>query len=208
MILTSTQKQYIKEHPTDSPYAMARKFGCAEQTVYYWLHIYHGCSFIEAKKAEKEHRKNVIRELYPTTSAPEIGNMLGITKSAVNNIARRLGVRHTEETKKRLFENFINESRKKETQEKRISAIREMIKREKRRFVYGLPQKTKRKFSFTPKKNLHARNNLCSAYNYFYNKDYGDLLTIFYDSETSRLPVEREEYYTKRYGIQFREADI
>lgn len=71
----------------------------------------------------------------------------------------------------------------------------------------GIKQKTKRQFKVVPNRCFCARNYLTSRYNYFYDKEIGELLTIFYDKETRRLPVDREKYYFDKYGIQFRSAD-
>ena len=54
MNITDEQKTYIKEHPYESPYAMAKSFGCAVQTVYWWLHRLHGDSFKDARKEQRE----------------------------------------------------------------------------------------------------------------------------------------------------------
>ena len=206
MKLTEEQKQYIKEHPKESAFAMAKKFGCSPESVYYWLHIYHGDSFLEVKKKEKEYKHKVVRELYPTHSATEIGKILGVTKAAVNNMARRLGVKHNEDVQNALCRKYIEMSQQKDVQERRVAALKETIRKDKIRVIYGLPQKTKRKFRTIPNRFLCVRNYLVKTYNYFYDKSYGELLTIFYDSETRRLPHDREKYYTERYGIKIEQA--
>lgn len=205
-VLTEEQKQYIKEHPKESAFAMAKKFCCSEQSVYYWLHVYHGDSFLKVKIEEKEHKHKVVREMYPTHSATDIAKLLGITRSAVNNMAKRLGVRHTEETQRKLAEKSIKATNRPEIQEKRIASLRETIRKEQLRVCYGLPQKTKRKFSFTSNRRLCARNYLVRKYNYFYDKEAGSLVTIFYDRETKRLSPDKEKYYSDKYGLLFRQA--
>ena len=202
MKLTEEQKQYIKEHPKESAFAMAKKFGCSAESVYHYLHLYHGDSFIEVKKKEKEYRHKVVRELYPTHSSTEIGKILGTTRSSVNNMARRLGVKHDEEVQNALCRKYIEISQQKDAQERRVASLKETIRKDKIRAMYGLPQKTKLKFRTVPNRFLSVRCYLVRAYNYFYDKDYGELLTIFYDEETKRLPVEREKYYEEKYGIK------
>ena len=206
MKLTEEQKQYIKEHPKESAFAMAKKLGCSPESVYYWLHIYHGDSFLEFKRKEKEYKHKVVMELYPTRSATEIGKILGVTKAAVNNMARRLGVKHNEDVQNTLCRKYIEMSQQKDVQERRVASLKETIRKDKIRVIYGLPQKTKRKFRTIPNRFLCARNYLVKTYNYFYDKSYGELLTIFYDSETRRLPHDREKYYTERYGIKIEQA--
>lgn len=102
MNITDEQKTYIKEHPYESPYAMAKSFGCAVQTVYWWLHRLHGDSFKDARKEQREKIRESVRKLYPDYSSSEISKELGITKSCVTSIAKSLGVTHTKETEERL----------------------------------------------------------------------------------------------------------
>lgn len=204
--LSLEQKQYIKEHPKESAYEMAKIFGCSEQTVYYWLHKYHGDAFLEVKKAETEHKHKIVRELYPTHSATEVAKILGISKSAVNNMARRLGVRHTEEANKRILQDNLDKIHQPSVVAKRISSLKVLIKAENRRAELGLPLKTKRKFSTISGRQVCSRSYLVRRYNYIYDKSLGKFLTIFYDEETKRLPLERERYYSEKYGFQFRKA--
>ena len=75
------------------------------------------------------------------------------------------------------------------------------------RAASGLPQKTKRKFKTVPGKCMNARNYLCRKYNYFYDKDYGELLTLFFDSKTRMLTDEKKKYYETEYSIKFLQAE-
>ena len=206
MKLSNEQKQYIKEHPKESAFAMAKKLGCSTQSVYYYLHLYHGNGFLEVKKKEKEYKHKVVMELYPTHSSTEIGKILGITRSAVNNMAHRLGVKHNEDLLDVLAHRYSEKSKEKDVQKKRIASLKETLRKEKIRFTYGLPQKTKRRFKTIPNRCFNARNYLVRRYNYFYDVSIGELLTIFYDSETRRLPHDREKYYVERYGIKIEQA--
>ena len=206
MKLSNEQKQYIKEHPKESAFAMAKKFGCSPESVYYWLHIYHGDSFLEVKKKEKEYKHKVVRELYPTHSATEIGKILGVTKAAVNNMAHRLGVRHNKDILIAFNRRFTEMTKRKDIQEKRVAALRKTIRSDKMRVLSGLPQKTKRRFKTIPNRCLSARNYLIRRYNYFYDVEIGGLLTIFYDGETRRLPLDREKYYADKYRIKIEQG--
>ena len=100
--LTEEQKLYIKEHPVESPSAMARKFGCSKFTIYRHLHRLHGDSFMEEKKKMYDEVCSVVRQLYPNYSATEIERMTGLSVTQIRNAARRIGVRHTEETSERI----------------------------------------------------------------------------------------------------------
>lgn len=206
MILTSEQKQYIKEYPKTSAYELAKMFGCSEQTVYYWLHKFHGNSFLEVKIAEKEYKHKVIREFYPTHSATEVAKILGISKSALNNMARRLGVRHTEEATKRILQENLDKIHQPSVVSRRVESLRKLIESEERRARLGLSLRTKRKISQLSGRQVCSRSYLVRQYRYIYDKSLGKFLTIFYDEKTKRLPLERERFYSEKYGFQFRKA--
>ena len=186
---------------------MAKSFGCTVQTIYWWLHKLHGDSFIQRKNEAKEERNQVIRELYPTHSATEVGKRLGITKASVNELAKRLGVKHTDETTKRIQKESAARTRTDDANRKRHETLRKVLAVEKLRAASGLQQKTKRKFKTVPDKCMNARNYLCRKYNYFYDKDYGELLTLFFDSETRLLTDEQKKHYETEYSIKFLQAE-
>lgn len=168
---------------------------------------YTGISLFKKKKEAKEERNQVIRELYPTHSATEVGNRLGITKASVNELAKRLGVKHTDETTKRIQKESAARTRTDDANRKRQETLRKVLAVEKLRAASGLPQKTKRKFKTIPDKCMNARNYLCRKYNYFYDKDYGELLTLFFDSETRLLTDEQKKHYETEYSIKFLQAE-
>ncbi len=205
--LTEEQKAYIKEHKTESPTAMARKIGCAIHTIYYYLKLY-GCNDVIAdRKAYREHIRNEIKRLYPDHSATEIASMLGLTRNSISKIAYHYGLKHTLETQERLRLKSIQIARSPEFQKIRADGLRRTLRMERIRLKNGLPQKTKRKFRMVSRKALSARNYLTSAYNYFYDKELGEMLTIFYDSSTKRLPPDKEQHYKDVYHIKFEQAD-
>lgn len=205
--LTEAERCYIKEHPHESPQKMADNFGCSVQTIYYQLHYFFGESFLEEKKREKEYKNKVVRELYPTHSASEIAKILGVTKSAVSGMAKRLGVAHTEETNNRIARDNIDAMLQDDVITKRVISLRRTLRMEQFRIISGQQQQTKRRLKQASNKSLCARNYLVRKYNYFYDKNFGEILTIFFDSETRRLPLAREQYYSENYHIKFLEAD-
>ena len=201
--LTEEQIQYIKEHPNESSYGMAAKFGCSVQTIYARLHCFHGDEPFEERRRETERKREGIRRLYPTHSAAEVAKALGISKQAVNHMAKRMGVRHTGETSERLIREGVALLAKPETIAKRIHTLRRTIRMEQFRIINGEKPKTKRKFKSVGNRSICARNHLRRKYNYFYDKEYGELLTLFCDDNTKRLPEERERYYSEKYHIKF-----
>jgi predicted transcriptional regulator len=205
--LSESDKTYIKEHSHESPWILADKLGCSVQTIYYQLHSLFGDSFFAKREQERVHKNKVVRELYPTHSASEIAKILGVTKSAVSNMARRLGVAHTEETVRRITRDNIDAMLQPEVVVKRVLSLKRIIRMEQFRIASGEQQQTKRRLKQANNKSLCARNYLVRKYNYFYDKDFGEILTIFFDSETKRLSPERELYYSRTYHIKFLEAD-
>lgn len=206
-VLTDEQKKYIKEHPCESPYVMSRNFGCAVQTVYWWLHKLHGDSFKAARERRRDKIHEAVRNMYPEMSSSEISKVLGIPKSCVANIAKSLGVKHTKETEERLRQKCALAIMRPEVIAKRAESLKKTLRLEKYRATNGIKQKTKRKFKTIPSRYIRARNYLCSKYNYFYDKDFGELLTVFYDRETKMLSEEQQKYYESKYGIKFLQGD-
>ena len=61
----------------------------------------------------------------------------------------------------------------------------------------------KRASTVTKIYKITLQEKLCNKYNYFYDKDYGELLTVFYDSETRMLTEDQQKHYETKYGIKF-----
>lgn len=205
--LTEEQIQYIKEHPEESSYGMADKFGCSVQTIYARLHSFHGDKIFEERRREQERRRNGVKRLYPTHSASEVAKALGMSKHSVNHMAKRMGIKHTDETSERLVREGVALLAKPETIAKRLNKLRRTIRTEQFRIINGEKPKTKRRFKTVSRRSICTRNYLRRMYNYFYDKDYRELLTLFYDGDTKRLPEERERYYSEKYHIKFVQAD-
>lgn len=205
--LSESDKTYIKEHSHESPQILADRLGCSVQTIYYQLHSLFGDSFFAKREQERAHKNKVVCELYPTHSASEIAKILGVTKSAVSNMARRLGVVHTKETVRRITRNNIDAMLQADVVARRVLSLKRTLRMEQFRIASGELQKTKRRFRQANNKTICARSYLVRKYNYFYDKGFGEILTIFYDSETRRLPQEQEQYYSEKYHIKFLQAD-
>ena len=90
---------------------------------------------------------------------------------------------------------------------KRSESLKKTLRLDRYRAANGIKQKTQRKFKTIPSRCLCARNYLCNKYNYFYDKDYGELLTIFYDSETKMPSEDQQKHYETKYGIKFLQGD-
>ena len=86
MNITDEQKTYIKEHPYESPYAMAKSFGCAVQTVYWWLHRLHGDSFKDARKEQREKIRESVRNMREGGSLTILATALVETGSKMDDV--------------------------------------------------------------------------------------------------------------------------
>ncbi len=102
MNITDEQKTYIKEHPYESPYAMAKSFGCAVQTVYWWLHRLHRGFIRTARKEQREKIREYLRKLYPDYSSSEISRRVWNNKVMCNKHSKGTWRYSYQETEERL----------------------------------------------------------------------------------------------------------
>ena len=150
-----------------------------------------------------------LKRYWPTMSAREIS---AITDYKVPNIykwARFYGLKHDEATVQRMHANSYSNyksSLNQETREKIRKARLRNHRMEKFRVMSGMPQKTKYHISTMPARVRYAINGLIARRNYFRTEPG---YTLYYDSKTNRCNYHcyNEEYYTKKYGIQFVKAD-
>ena len=202
--LTEEQKLYIKEHPVESPSAMARKFGCSKFTIYRHLHRLHGDSFMEEKKKMYDEVCSVVRQLYPNYSATEIERMTGLSVIQIRNVARRIGVKHTEETSERIKGEIVARLNLPEIKAKRRKMIRKAFVVGRFRANSGMTPTIRIRFGHNiTNSQLCARRLLVRKYNYIYDKEYGDFHALFYDSDTKRLSEKRERHYMEKYHFKF-----
>lgn len=154
-----------------------------------------------------------IIELYPHHSAKEVAEILGCSKSYLLNVVRMHNVQHTEETKKRIWENVIA-SKKTEEFRKKISVKRKrMFRMEYARMLGGMEQRTNLQLRTCTMKQMNARRKLFMRFKYFGTGVRGENLILLYDDNTLRMhgmasngernPRSTEDYYTKKYGFTF-----
>ncbi len=202
--LTKEQLLYIKEHPYESQTKMARMFGCARPTVCRHLNNFFGNSYIQEKQRRRDEIYRIVRELYPTHTSVEIAKMTGLTLSQINNVARRAGVRHTADTYERIKAETLARLNSRDVKEKRIRKVRQTYMADKFRAKSGMRQRTRVRFgrNITNAEGC-IRKGLVHRYGYVYDREYGDLFALFYNSETKRLPEERERHYSEKYNFKF-----
>lgn len=204
--ITFKQELYIYQHAADNPVDIAEMFQLPKSTVYAYMKKARCYAAYRGK--DKQTKRNIIRELYPNFSATEISLILGISNATVNVMARRLCVRHTDETNRRINKHCLEVLRNPESVRKSTLWKKKAFAIERFRIMSGLPQKTKLRVGHkVEEKQINARCYLCRKYNYFYDKEYGDMLTIHYDKDTKRISAEKELKYTMKYGIKFSPAE-
>lgn len=197
--LTQEQINYIKEHLNDFPRKdVARKIGITINTLYRYVREFGG----ESKPIISEETKAEIARLYPTKTAREICGLLGITMSSVIWQAKKLGLTHNDETKRRIRQNRHSPLKRywnEETYAKNGKKHHLLYKREELRVMSGKPQQTCIRLRKLTSKALNAKIYLRKSHNYFYSK--GEPFVLCYDNETKRS--KKEEYYANKFGFTF-----
>lgn len=98
-----------------------------------------------------------------------------------------------------------------EARRRQRKALQDLRSRERLRERWGIEPKTRWRRALMPKKARMARYLLTRRYDYFCFDD--EPYTLWYDSKTRRCAVSRnhrntgEEYYTRKYGFKFKEAE-
>ena len=198
---------YIKEHIDERPRRMlARKVNISVTALYRILHElgYESGNYAFTPKPNAKRDKQ-ITELYPTHTASEIAQIINCDEATIYKAAKRLHLSHTKDTleranKKRLSN--LSKSREKDVADKRIRSRRKTQRLERFRYISGIPQRTRLKFSKMPKKHYMAKYNIIRKYGYFAYED--NPFVIGFDSNTKRT---NEQYYIDKYGFKFEEEN-
>lgn len=147
--------------------------------------------------------------MYPTMFCAEIAEVLGISPRMVHSHAKRLGLKHSEETIARIkakrygrFREWCASARAKEAWARSGRKIAKLWRMERLRALSGMKQESRYKVSVLPAKIRRVIYNLAKRYGYLYADDS---TMLWYDGQTSRNP--REQYYANRYGIRFVPAE-
>lgn len=205
--ITQEQKQYVIDHINDMPrIKVAADAGISTASLYVIVRRYGG------KIGEREPPAMVetIKSMYPTHTCREIANETGIPKSTVIRWAAKLGLRHTEETEKRIKDNklmTLAKARKNINWENRGKKWRLHRRIDELRVLSGLPQRTKHRFALRPRKVYHAMWCLCNKYGYEWVDGHPYWLTRP-DGEPGRSQKQREQLFSTRYKITFIDREI
>lgn len=151
--------------------------------------------------------KRILIENYHSMPICELAKKIGKSQKYTCEMAKRLGLRHTEEEKAEILESARHRmhafNKSADFKRKRVEAQRESIKKERLRMRYGLRQKTGMKLSELPRNVIIVKCRLRGLRQYFDIE--GEPYSVGYDSNTKRSP--QEQYYTKRYGLEFFEVE-
>lgn len=194
---------YIAAHIKDYPrYKVAKAAGVSLSKMYDVIRQLGGNIQRMPSKEETLSLEQAVRRLYPTMTASEIASKMGCGKNRVLKVAKRLGVKHSEETNERILRENVRRMVKGQDTEcyaKRAAKYKRKRKADIVRVMSGMKQETRMKLRLAPKKMWLAMNRLIRKYKYF--RVEGEPYTLYYDSMTTRHKMERK--YTDSYGISF-----
>lgn len=165
------------------------------------------------KNMEKTRTKNngltdkqkAIVAMYPNHSVTEIGAYLNCGCAGLYKLVKKLGLKHTEETSRRIKHKQMENLKKAYSDEvnaKRKKTRARIQMMEKFRAISGEPQLTNIRMKQMPDKSYHAKYHLIHKHGYFGFE--GEPYTIGYDQNTKRC---NEEYFKKKYGFKFEEDE-
>lgn len=155
-----------------------------------------------------EAQKQKIIELYPTHSASEIGDIIGLNRSRVNAYASKYGIKHTEEAWKRIKHDGAMKgvaAHKAKSWQRAADKRRRTYKMEMLRLLSGQEKQTKIIISVLSYKCRWRMIMLCNTFNYFRDEDINKAV-VYYDKETRRS-ARAEKYAAEKYGIKFVNAE-
>jgi len=164
---------------------------------------------VPAKTFKRGELTDIVRGLWADHTCTEIAAMTGACASSVSDIALAHGWRHSPETTERIHRARVASGRRlfEMGHEKSSERIRRMRKMERFRLLSGLPPRTRWAVKGISKRQAGVKNKLKTLYGYHYSA--GDLLTLLYDDDTRRRLTGHydEDYYTRRYGLEFIKAE-
>lgn len=205
--LTSWQCQYIIDHINDRPRSKVAKAAGVSISALYACIKAQGGIVDHSLSTPSEERIAIVKEHYPYMSLMEISTSFDIPYTSVARLAKKMGLKHTEDTEKRLklkhkdtFNRVFNPSSRKAF----IAKMKRIRTLERFRIMSGMPQQTKLRVSLLTPKAQVAVTRLCRERNYFRDIEAGGHFTLFYDEQTDRTPF--EHLYVARYRICFKSS--
>lgn len=150
-----------------------------------------------------------IAERAPREKYKDIARDLGFSAWSVARAAKRIGVQHDDDTLRNIAMEHVRKMSTREAVERSRVKRLHLYKMDKWLAMQGKNPITRKKLTLTPLKMRRAISSLKRLYDYF-SIDGEDPCELFYDGQTRRRIGNKnfnEDYYEKRYGIKFTEAD-
>jgi len=207
------QIDYIIAHADVRPREIvAEATGLCPATVRRYIGRYCPDKLLRTRTEKSAFMRKEVERLYPTMTVSEIANLLGCTISYVNNVSFRKGLRHNEETQRRIQETWNNNRQRAydpDVLARRGAAQRRLFKVERLRICSGIPQKTRRHFRELPVRVMRGRNFLIRR-GYCLPDPDGDYLTLIINPACKPFPNRinaTEQYFAQKYGVKFKHVE-
>lgn len=202
--ITRAQREYVLAHVNDRPRAeYIRRSGLSPST-FYRIAREAGCEMRHDLSEKPEGIEFIITVYYPTMSAAEICKKFGFRcRHRINTWAKRLGVRHTPETARRIHDSMIQGMREgaKKIDHMKVARKRQAKRRiDEYRMWEGKPQLTNFRLRRMTQKAYKAKWYLMRRYGYL--DDENDAYLLIAPPDNGRRCL-RERYYTERYRLKF-----
>lgn len=208
--LSQEKLDYIKEHRNDRPRKMyAKEIGVSISVFRKYAKEFGGDvrEMAIGGYIPKHHR--YVIEHYADASTVEIAKSLSLTRSAIDSIARKYGLKHSDEQIRRAKERQRELFKKNRDLyvEKRVKAWKLTRRMDELRLLSGERQRSRMNISLVPERIKVAMYRL--RYRRGYIKCETDPYLLYYDENTRRTTLRRngwtEEKYEKKYKIKFKE---
>ena len=138
----------------------------------------------------------LLKERYHSTGAAELARMMGRTTDAICQKAETMGLHKSTSYLKELYKKKVELMRSDNVNRKRKESLKKTYKAERRRILFGLPQKTKRKMVRMTRAKNGARTRMRKV-GYVVTDDHN---RIFYTPELTRHP--KMEKNAEKNGIK------
>lgn len=152
-----------------------------------------------------------IREHLPHSTYTQVARDLGRHRNVVSYYAARHGIPYSKEAGRRAATEACSLAwrTKGESISKKMSETKkEIFRKERMRFRWGLEQKTRYTVKPMPERIRMARRDLKRRRDYIMEDCHffdSDPYVIYYDSQTRRTP--NEDYFAEKYGFKFLPLD-
>lgn len=198
--------ELVLAHLNDRPRTRAARLCGVSLATFYRIVREHGGEMRHDLASRNPEYEDLVRKWFPTMSGKEMELRFGILKERAEKIARELGIKHTPDTEERLRRKTIgNLERGRETRDvmKGARKLKRIWRNEELRVSEGKPQLTRLRLRTFPYRVWKVKYYLKKKYDYFEVED--EPYVLGYDVDTRRC--RREAYFSRKYGLEFVEAE-